>query len=341
MRAITVSSCNLNQFSLDFHGNLHRILQAVKKAKNGGSCLIITPELSICGYSCLDAFLEPDTELHSWEVLHELMTNDDCQNIIVDVGMPVRYASCLYNCRIVFFNQKILYVRPKSALANSGNFREMRYFTPWVRPQLERLIVPKTLRILTGQRDVPIGECVIQANDFTMANEMCEELFTPDAPSIHQGLSGVEVVCNSSASHWQLRKLDRRLELMQESSKKSGSLYIYANQVGCEGDARVYWDGCALILLNGEVLAQGSQFSLNDVEVISATADLDQLWGDAHSQPARRMQAAKEPHFPQIQLDMSFTDDGFDSSIKLTPIKEATVLSPEAEIGNATGAWMW
>ena len=118
---------------------------------------------------------------------------------------------------------------------------------------------------------------------------MCEELFTPDAPNIHLGLSGVEVICNSSASHWQLRKLDRRLELMRESSKKSGSLYLYANQIGCEGEARLYWDGCALIILNGEILEQGSQFSLNEVEVISATADLDQLWGDTYSQPARRM----------------------------------------------------
>ncbi|KAL8715588.1 MAG: hypothetical protein Q9220_000924 [cf. Caloplaca sp. 1 TL-2023] len=217
----------------------------------------------------------------------------------------------------------------------------MRYFTPWVRPHPQKLLLPNILRILAGQRDVPIGECVVQTNDFKIGNEMCEELFTPDAPSIHLGLSGVEVICNSSASHWQLRKLNRRLELMQESSKKGGSLYLYANQIGCEGEARLYWDGCALIILNGEILAQGSQFSLNEVEVISATADLDQLWGDAHSQPARRMQAAKEPEYQQIELDSSFADDGFSSSTKLTPTKTATVLGPEAEIGNATGAWMW
>ena len=161
MRAITVSSCNLNQFSLDFHGNHQRILQAVRIAKKDGLCLIITPEVSVCGYSCLHAFLELDTELHSWEVLRELIASDECQNIIVDVGMPVRHDSCLYNCRVVFFNRRILYVRPKTALANSGNFREMRYFTPWVRPHTQKLLLPKTLRIFTGQRDIPIGECVV------------------------------------------------------------------------------------------------------------------------------------------------------------------------------------
>lgn len=58
MRVITVSTCNLNQLALDFEGNFQRILEAVRKARADGSSLIITPELSLSGYSCLDAFLE-------------------------------------------------------------------------------------------------------------------------------------------------------------------------------------------------------------------------------------------------------------------------------------------
>ncbi|KAL9613085.1 MAG: hypothetical protein Q9167_002342 [Letrouitia subvulpina] len=76
-----------------------------------------------------------------------------------------------------------------------------------------------------------------------------------------------------------------------------------------------------------------------EVEVISATVDLDQMW-DARFQPARRMQAAKEKFYPSIELDVSFTDDGFTTS-QLTPTKPATILKPEEEIGMATGCWMW
>lgn len=39
---------------------------------------------------------------------------------------------------------------------------------------------------------------------------------------------------------------------------------MLANQKGCDGD-RLYYDGCALIAMNGRVFAQGSQFSLDDV----------------------------------------------------------------------------
>lgn len=34
-------------------------------------------------------------------------------------------------------------------------------------------------------------------------------------------------------------------------------------------------DGCACVVVNGDVLAQGSQFSLKDVEIVVAHIDLD------------------------------------------------------------------
>jgi NAD+ synthase (glutamine-hydrolysing) len=51
-------------------------------------------------------------------------------------------------------------------------------------------------------------------------------------------------------------------------------VYLYANQQGCDG-GRLYFDGCACIAVNGELVAQGSQFSLADVEVVTANVDLD------------------------------------------------------------------
>lgn len=223
MRSITVSTCNLKQWSLDYLGNKDRIIAAVSRAKEDGSKLIITPELSICGYDCLDAFLEQDTTTHSWQVLADLIAHPTCQDIIIDVGLPIFHFGCLYNARLVFHQKKVLYIRCKMSLANDGLFREMRYFTPWLQSRgIEEFILPKDLRELTGQRHVPIGDLVLEALDCTIAIECCEELFTPDNPSIHLGLQGVDIVCNSSASHWQLRKLDRRLELIRESSRKGG-----------------------------------------------------------------------------------------------------------------------
>lgn len=101
-----------------------------------------------------------------------------------------------------------------------------------------------------------------------MAVETCEELFTPNSPNIYLGLDGVEIISNGSGSHSSLGKLHTRVDLIKNATAKNGLVYLYANQQGCDGD-RLYFDGCAMISVNGAVLAQGSQFSLKEVEVVT------------------------------------------------------------------------
>ena len=58
---------------MDFDGNLRRILESVKIAKDKGAAYRLGPELEITGYGCNDHFFESDTYLHSWEVLGKLL----------------------------------------------------------------------------------------------------------------------------------------------------------------------------------------------------------------------------------------------------------------------------
>jgi len=78
------------------------------------------------------------------------------------------------------------------------------------------------------------------------------------------GLNGCEIFTNSSGSHHELRKLNRRHNLINTCTQFGGGIYLYANQQGCDGD-RLYYDGSAVIAANGDILAQGSQFALSDV----------------------------------------------------------------------------
>lgn len=53
------------------------------------------------GYGLMDHFLEGDTFLHSWEMLARIIDDPASQDILVDVGMPVRHRNVRYNCRWV------------------------------------------------------------------------------------------------------------------------------------------------------------------------------------------------------------------------------------------------
>ena len=142
------------------------------------------------------------------------------------------------------------------------------------------------------------------------------------------GLDGVEIFTNSSGSHHELRKLYRRVELIKEATLKVchkllsfprldrlclqlGGIYLYANQQGCDGD-RLYYDGCAMIVVNGKVIAQGSQFSLNDVEVVTATVDLEDVRSH-RAVSSRSMQAASAERYHRIEVDFALSGDMFDS----------------------------
>lgn len=83
-----MATCQLNQWALDFEGNLERILLSIKKAKEAKATLRVGPELEITGYGCLDHFLESDTFLHSWEMIARILKDPKCRDIILDIGKP-------------------------------------------------------------------------------------------------------------------------------------------------------------------------------------------------------------------------------------------------------------
>lgn len=68
-RLLTLATCSLNQWALDFEGNTARIVQSIHEAKAAGATLRVGPELEVCGYGCLDHFLENDLYLHVRKLL--------------------------------------------------------------------------------------------------------------------------------------------------------------------------------------------------------------------------------------------------------------------------------
>ncbi|KAL6910440.1 hypothetical protein GGI43DRAFT_390145 [Trichoderma evansii] len=337
---ITLATCSLNQWALDWEGNLGRIRTSILKAKEAGATLRTGPELEISGYGCLDHFLESDVYDHSMDMLSKILADTSLHGILLDIGLPVMHRGCRYNCRAIILDGKLLCLRPKIYLANDGNFRENRFFTPWNRPRyVEQYNLPPQIQQHQGTRQIPIGDVILSLNDTTLAAETCEELFTPQAPHINMALNGVEIFTNSSGSHHSLRKLNERISLIQEATRKNGGIYLYANQSGCDGD-RLLYDGCSMIVLNGDIVAQGSQFSLQDVEVVTATVDLEEVRAYRFA-PSRNFQAVQAPVYERIEVDFRLTHDTLRILEVPTPIRPPRYHLPEEEIAFGPACWLW
>ncbi|OCT48717.1 putative glutamine-dependent NAD(+) synthetase [Cladophialophora carrionii] len=330
MPFITVASATLPSVPLDFRGNLQRILESIRVAKSEGAKLRTGPELEIPGYGCLDHHLESDTFFHSWEVVAEILNDPICKDMLVDVGMGVRHRNVRYNCRILLTYKKIFLIRPKMSLANDGLYREARHFTAWVKERTtETYYLEKVISDITGQATVPIGDAVLSTLDTSVGCETCEELFTPSNPSTNMGLNGVEVIVNS---------------LIQNCTRKLGGIYVYANATGVDGEARMMFDGSSMILCNGRVLKQSTQFSLKPVEVITATIDLEEV-RSYRSSISRNVQAAAQPEYPRIECNLSLSRPAdeifFSQTLKLSRGVPLKILDPMEEIYMAEAVFLW
>uniref|UniRef100_A0A8C8FHR7 Glutamine-dependent NAD(+) synthetase n=1 Tax=Oncorhynchus tshawytscha TaxID=74940 RepID=A0A8C8FHR7_ONCTS len=239
-RKVILATCSLNQWALDFDGNLERILRS----------------------------------------------------------KPIMHHNVRYNCRVIFLNGKILLIRPKMLLDT-----------------------------------VPFGDCILSTKDTCIGSEMCAELWNPRSPHVDMGLDGVEIFTNSSASYHELRKADHRVNLVKSATMKSGGIYMFANQKGCDGD-RLYYDGCATVAINGDIVAQGRQFSLDDVEVVTAILDLE----DVRSYKGEHC----HPHVPchRVKLDFSLSDCEDVYLPTHQPI-EWQFHTPEEEISLGPACWLW
>ncbi|KAI1736880.1 NAD+ synthase [Xylaria scruposa] len=332
MSFLTVAAATLPSVPLDFEGNRDRILESIKVAKSMGARVRTGPELEIPGYGCLDHHLEGDTFAHSWEVLAQIISDEACKDMLVDLGMGCRHRNVRYNW-------------PKMSLANDGLYREARHFTAWVKPmQTETYYLEEVIEKVTGQRTVPIGDAILSTRDTAIGCETCEELFTPRNPSTYMSLNGCEIILNSSASHAELRKLRTRLDLIANSTRKTGGCYVYANATGVDGEARMMFDGSSMILLNGKVLEQGNQFSLEPVEVITATINLEEI-RSFRSSISRNVQAAAQADYPRVEFDIrlscSAEDIYLSDSLRFSSEKDLHILDPMPEIWMSTSVYLW
>jgi NAD+ synthase (glutamine-hydrolysing) len=121
-----------------------------------------------------------------------------------------------------------------------------------------------------------LSNSMVGATAIRIGFEICEELWHSDAQHINlYGRRGCHIILNSSASYWEIRKLDRAFNLMRIASFKSGGVYAFANLVGCDGGGRLCFYGRSLIMMNGDLLTMTTSKETLFNEIQTAIAYID------------------------------------------------------------------
>ena len=121
-----IAMAQLNYTVGDMDGNAAKIADAAERARSGGASLLLTTELSICGYSPEDLLLRNDFCDACAMALAELARKT--VGITLVVGHPQRLNGKRYNAASVLRDGKIIATYHKRELPNYKEFDEKRYF---------------------------------------------------------------------------------------------------------------------------------------------------------------------------------------------------------------------
>lgn len=250
--------------------NKEEIKKAIDKAVSEDVRLLVTPELSITGYTCADLFFTKALQQSAGEALKDIVEHSKGKNIAVVVGLPVAFYNSLYNCAVVLMNGGILGIVPKTHMANYNEFYEKRWFASGKQFEACQGINIYGFETKIGNQIFDLGGGAV------LGIEICEDLWVPNPPSSKLVQHGANIIVNLSASDEYVSKAEYRRDLIANQSARCICGYVYAGASVYESTTDLVFSGATLISENGSILAAGERFSRDNVVTI-ADIDIEKL----------------------------------------------------------------
>ena len=256
--------------------NAEEILRNIREMAEKKAKVMVFPELCMTGYTCQDLFWQKKLLVSAKEQLLRLARETGEVDGLIFVGIPVEHQGKLYNTAAVLNRGKIIGMVPKVHLPNYGEFYEKRHFSSGeARMEDFRL----------GQETIPFGTNLIfeceELREFTVAAEICEDLWVPSPPSISHAQAGAHILVNLSASDEIVGKDTYRRELASSQSARLISAYIYATAGEGESTQDLVFGGQNMIWENGCLLAEGRRFENG---IIYGDVDVERLASERRRQ---------------------------------------------------------
>jgi NAD+ synthase (glutamine-hydrolysing) len=222
-----VAIAQLNQVVGDLSGNAARILEAAAEARRGGAKLLITAELSLCGYPPEDLLLRPAFLSSCADELSRLAAR--VEGVTVLVGFPELAPDARYNAVAVLRDGKVTARYRKRCLPNYTVFDEQRYFNPGGDP------------------------CIVDVDGIRVGIIICEDVWCA-GPAAAARDAGAQLIVVPNGSPYHTRQQTLRREVVAARAQETGLAIIYVNRTG--GQDELVFDGASFIVDGRGAVAQ-------------------------------------------------------------------------------------
>lgn len=244
-------------------GNVTKNVEEIKeiyKQYGKKADIIVTPELSLTGYTCADLFENRHLLENTMEGLKQLsvFTNEyGVKGAALLVGLPFEKDGELFNCAAFIQSGKVLGIIPKTYLPNYGEFYEKRWFSA---RNYDVVSIS-----LWNEEETLFGNNVMfqlknRKNPAKVGIEICEDAWTPVSPGRMLALQGAELILNLSASNEVIGKEQFRRNLVGSISSSCICGYVYVSAGAYESTSDLVFSGHNLMYENGKQLGEKKPF---------------------------------------------------------------------------------
>jgi NAD+ synthase (glutamine-hydrolysing) len=270
-----IALAQLNPTIGDLHNNAQQILKTAQAVAPQGVRLLLTPELSLCGYPPRDLLLNTHFIAEMQQTIDKL-AQDLPPDLHVLIGLATPNPNLavggkpLFNSIALLTAGKVQNIFYKRLLPTYDVFDENRYFTP--------------------------GS---EANYFTLDGikigvTVCEDLWNDEEfwgkssylvnPIAELATHNIDLSINLSASPYSLGKQHVREAMLKHTATKYDRAVLYVNQIGANDD--LIFDGCSLGFdRQGELICRGKAFDRDLIIVEFDESKQDLKPGKIEPQP--------------------------------------------------------
>lgn len=214
-----IALAQLNLTLGDLKGNSDKIAAAAWDAKAAGASLLLTPEMSICGYAPEDLVLREDFCAACESAVRSLAVSQ--ADITLIVGFPHRVGKDCFNAAAVLQGGKIAAIYHKQKLPNHSVFDEARTFKPGHLP------------------------CVFALDGVQFGLNICGDVWEP-GPAEQAAAAGAQILLVPNASPFHLHKREVRQEVIAHRIEEAGIPVVYCNLLG--GQDELVFDGASFAM---------------------------------------------------------------------------------------------
>jgi len=203
----------------DLAGNAAKIADYAQRAKEQGAEILLTPELSLCGYPPEDLLLRDGFYRACDDALFGLARQ--VSGITLIVGHPHQIGERYFNAASILRDGRIVATYHKHALPNHSVFDEERYFTH-------------------GSE-----ACLLEMDGVKFGINICADVWHEQA-AIRAKEAGAQMLLVLNASPYHFNKQATRYDTIRERIGDTGLAVVYANMVG--GQDELLFDGGSFVM---------------------------------------------------------------------------------------------